>query len=364
MRLHDLGAVGVTREVNGETQRGFELYVGGGLGSVPHQAKVFADFLPPEELLPIAQAISRVYARLGEKRNRAAARIKFLVAKLGLEEFQRLVWEERAKLDHDPRWTGYLEEAEAFEERPLRGPGSLDLAAAAAGSGEYAEWLRTNVYAQSQPGYATVTIALPLGDITSTQMRAVADMARKYIKETVRTTVEQNLVLRWVSTDDLAALHEDLKAAQLAAPGAGTIVDITACPGTDTCKLGIASSRGLAGELRERLLAKSYELDQVIRGLRIKVSGLLQLVRPAPRGDLGFYGVSPAQQNHVRTSRGSAASGRRTPAPTGWRWARCRRARFRCCERITAATGRPQGEETSRTTSAASASAMKEDAEI
>ena len=307
VRLHDLGAVGVTREVNGETQRGFELYVGGGLGSVPHQAKVFADFLPPEELLPIAQAISRVYARLGEKRNRAAARIKFLVAKLGLEEFQRLVWEERAKLDHDPRWTGYLEEAEAFEERPLRGPGSLDLAAAAAGSGEYAEWLRTNVYAQSQPGYATVTIALPLGDITSTQMRAVADMARKYIKETVRTTVEQNLVLRWVSTDDLAALHEDLKAAPLAAPGAGTIVDITACPGTDTCKLGIASSRGLAGELRERLLAKSYELDQVIPRAAHQGERLLQLVRPAPRGRPRLLRRQPqAQQDHRAALPGGA----------------------------------------------------------
>ena len=292
VRLHDLGAVGVTREVNGETQRGFELYVGGGLGSVPHQAKVFADFLAPEELLPIAQAISRVYARLGEKRNRAAARIKFLVAKLGLEEFQRLVWEERAKLDHDPRWTAYLEEAEAFEELPLREPGGADLAAAAAGGGDYAEWLRTNVYAQRQTGYATVTIALPLGDITSPQMRAVADMARKYIKETVRTTVEQNLVLRWVSTDDLPALYEDLQAAKLAAPGAGTIVDITSCPGTDTCKLGIASSRGLAGELRERLLARSYELDQVIRGLRIKVSGCFNSCGQHHVADLGFYGVS------------------------------------------------------------------------
>ena len=292
VRMHDLGAVAVTREVNGETQRGFELYVGGGLGAVPHQAKVFADFLAAEELLPIAQAISRVYARLGEKRNRAAARIKFLVSKLGIEEFQRLVWEERAKLGHDPRWTAYLEEAEAFEELPLREPGDVDLAAAAAGSGDYAEWLRTNIYAQSQPGYATVTIALPLGDITSPQMRALADIARRYIKETVRTTVEQNLVLRWVSTDDLAALYDDLKAAHLAAAGAGTIVDITACPGTDTCKLGIASSRGLAGELRERLLAKSDELDQVIRGLRIKVSGCFNSCGQHHVADLGFYGVS------------------------------------------------------------------------
>ena len=174
----------------------------------------------------------------------------------------------------------------------MREPGDIDLETAAAGTDEYAEWLRTNVYAQSQPGYATVTIALPLGDITSPQMRAVADMARKYIKETVRTTVEQNLVLRWVSTADLPALYEELKATHLAAPAAGTIVDITACPGTDTCKLGISSSRGLAGELRERLLAKSHELDQVIRGLRIKVSGCFNSCGQHHVADLGFYGVS------------------------------------------------------------------------
>ena len=292
VRMHDLGAVAVTREVDGETRRGFEVYVGGGLGSVPHQAKLFAEFLAPEELLPLAQAISRVYARLGEKRNRAAARIKFLVAKLGLEEFRRLVWEERAKLDPDPRWTAYLEEAEAFAEQPLRAPGDLDLAAAAAGGGAWAEWLRTNVYPQRQPGYATVTIALPLGDVTSPQLRAVADAARKYVKETVRTTVEQNLVLRWVSTADLRDLYRDLEAARLAAPGAGTIVDLTACPGTDTCKLGIASSRGLAGELRERLLAQGSELDQVIRGLRIKVSGCFNSCGQHHVADLGFYGVS------------------------------------------------------------------------
>ena len=292
VRMHDLGAVAVTREVDGETRRGFELYVGGGLGSVPHQAKLFADFLAPEELLPISQAISRVYARLGEKRNRAAARIKFLVAKLGLEEFQRLVWEERAKLDHDPRWTAYLEEAEAFEELPLREPGDVDLAAAAAGGDAYAEWLRTNVYAQSQPGYATVTIALPLGDITSPQMRAVADMARKYIKETVRTTVEQNLVLRWVSTSDLPALHADLAGGATRGARRRHHRRHHRLPGTDTCKLGIASSRGLAGELRERLLARSHELDQVIRGLRIKVSGCFNSCGQHHVADLGFYGVS------------------------------------------------------------------------
>ena len=89
--MHDMGAIGVVRTVDGVEQRGFELYVGGGLGAVPHEAKLFSDFLPAEELLPTAQAICRVFARLGEKANRARARIKFLVAKLGIEEFYEVV---------------------------------------------------------------------------------------------------------------------------------------------------------------------------------------------------------------------------------------------------------------------------------
>src|ERR1039458_1598037 len=95
---------------------------------------------------------------------------------------------------------------------------------------------------------STVTVALPLGDITSDQLRALAAIARRFIKDTIRTTVEQNIVLRWVSDGDLPQVHAALQAAGLATPGAGTILDVAACPGTDTCKLGIASARGLAAE--------------------------------------------------------------------------------------------------------------------
>lgn len=288
--MHDMGAIAVERtRGDGTVERGFELYVGGGLGSVPFQAKLFDGFVPPEELLPLAQAISRVYARLGEKKNRAAARIKFLIKKLGIDEFRRLVLAERAGLPDDPRWLQYIEEAKRFEERPLKAGAPTNGVQQPEG---YATWSAANVYRQRQPGYATVTITLPLGDITARQLRKLADIARTHVRETVRTTVEQNMVLRWVSEADLPALYRELSQVDLHAPGAGTIVDITACPGTDTCKLGIASSRGVAGELRERLLARSYELDQVIRGLRIKVSGCFNSCGQHHVADLGFYGVS------------------------------------------------------------------------
>jgi len=148
------------------------------------------------------------------------------------------------------------------------------------------------VYRQRQPGYVVTTIALPLGDLTSVQLRGLANIARRYVGDTVRTTVEQNIVLRWVREADLTSLHRDLQAVGLSQSGAGTITDITACPGTDTCKLGIASSRGLAAELKTNFEKHSEKLDKCVEGLRIKTSGCFNSCGQHHIADLGFYGVS------------------------------------------------------------------------
>ncbi len=245
--MHDVGLIAVKRVDEGKEKIGFEIYVGGGLGAVPYQAKLFDSFIPPEELLPLAQAIARVFAKYGEKKNRNRARIKFLVQDLGIERFKELVLEERENLPFDPRWTEYIHEALQAEEAPLRPGGEWPSLVSIATSDAFARWLKTNTRPQKQPGYVTATVALPLGDITANQLRSLADIVRRFTKETVRTTVEQNFVIRWVSQSDLPELYKALDAVGLGDPGAGTIVDITACPGTDTCKLGISSSRGLAG---------------------------------------------------------------------------------------------------------------------
>ncbi len=336
--LHDLGLVARTSPPAGESspagdrpQRGFELYVGGGLGAVPHEAKVLDPFVPVEELLPVAQAICRIFGRLGEKRNRGRARIKFLVAKLGIDEFRRLVVEERASLPFDPRWTELLPEpaaaspaaaervvervaepetalaagpfveaydawrarrdAPAREPAPL--PGGDDLPA------DFKIWAETNVREQRQKGYFAVTVHLPLGDLTSRQARRLAALSRRWGGGVARATVEQNLMLRWISGADVAGLYRGLAASGLASPGAGTIVDITACPGTDTCKLGISSSRGLASELSRRLAARSFELDEAIKDLRIKVSGCFNSCGQHHVADIGFYGVSRKAGGHA-----------------------------------------------------------------
>jgi sulfite reductase (ferredoxin) len=287
--LHDMGCIAVTKTENGQEHRGFELYVGGGLGAVPHQAKLFDEFLPEEELLPIAQAIARVFARLGEKKNRAAARLKFLVAKLGVEEFRRLVLEERKILPEDSRWTAYLPNVRSYKETAARGPSHLNGHERPEG---FEAWHRTNIYQQRQTGYVVATVTLPLGDISARQCRQLANIARRFSGENIRTTVEQNIVLRWVGEADLPELYRALKRIGLAEVGAGTIVDVSACPGTDTCKLGIASSRGLGAEIRHRLTEKFFVLDEAVKKLHIKISGCFNSCGQHHIADLGFYGTS------------------------------------------------------------------------
>ena len=287
--MHDMGAIAKTKIVDGKEKRGFEFYVGGGLGSVPYKAKLFDEFLPEEEFLPMAQAISRVFARLGEKRNRARARIKFLIANLGIDEFRRLVLEERQKLSPDPRWTAHLATVNEQMEEALKAGVSLNGSERPEG---FEAWYATNVYKQRQPGYVAATVTLPLGDASAEQLRALADLARRFVKDTLRTTVEQNILFRWLSEADLPEFYRAIRAIGLGAADAATIVDVTACPGTDTCKLGIASSRGLARELRYRLGEKSLELDQAVKNLRIKVSGCFNSCGQHHVADIGFYGIN------------------------------------------------------------------------
>ena len=287
--IHDLGGIAVKRVVDGKEQRGFELYVGGGLGAVPYQAQLFDEFLPEEELLPMARAIGRVFAKLGEKKNRQKARLKFVVAKLGIEEFRRVVLEERRTMPDDPSWRKYFDQIPRYDEQP--GLQAVQLNGARRPEG-FDEWAKANVYMQRQAGYATVTVTLPLGDLSSEQMRRLADVVHRYASDHARTTVEQNIVLRWVPHGKVPALYQELKDLGLDKPGAGTIVDVVSCPGTDTCKLGIASSRGLAGELRTRLAEQSATLDEAIRNLHIKVSGCFNSCGQHHVADLGFYGNS------------------------------------------------------------------------
>jgi sulfite reductase (ferredoxin) len=293
--MHDVGAIAAVKEENGKKTRGFRVYLGGGLGPIPHQAKLYSDFVPAGEMLPLVQAIGRVFSRLGEKKNRAKARMKFLVAKLGIEEFGALVREERQKLPADPRWTSFLDDAETYREKPLKPPSKLDLAGT---SEDFRKWHRMNVRPQAQEDYSMATIFLPLGDIASWQLRSLAQVCRKYVSDTIRTTADQNILIHWVSNGDLPAFYQALAALDLALPGAEGMANVTACPGTDSCKLGIASSRGLAAVLHEKFQNGMSDLagrDDI----KVKISGCFNSCGQHHVGNIGFFGSSRRVGQHV-----------------------------------------------------------------
>ena len=293
VNIHDIGPIAVVKEVDGEMKRGFKFLVGGGLGAVPHQAKVLYDFLPEEELLPVSQAIARVFTQHGERKRRMKARMKFLVAKIGLDEFKRLVEEEREKLEFDPRWTEYLDHLKDSEESPLKPPSALDRENL---PGDFLRWKARNVKPQREKGYVSAQVTLPLGDITADQLRDLADVCRKYVKDTIRLTVPQNILVRWISEGDLLDFYNDLKRIKLNDFGAEGISDVLACPGTDSCKLGIASSRGLAAVLREKFLDESYD---DVRHLSVKISGCPNSCGQHHIADIGFFGSVKRQGGHI-----------------------------------------------------------------
>ncbi len=297
-RIHDIGAIAATREIDGATVQGFAVWVGGGLGAVPHQAELYSEFVPTDEMLAVSQAIARVFARLGEKNKRARARMKFLVANLGIEEFRRLVDEELAKLPDDPRRSELLDAALARVETPLRSTSDLDLASADLDDA-FRAWHHANVRAQSQPGRSVATVFLPLGDLTSAQFRGLARVAREFVGDAIRLTVEQNVVLRHVANGDLPALWAALRAIDLAAPLANSIADITACPGTDSCKLGISSSRGLAAVLHEGFVADAENGIAPRNDIEVKISGCFNSCGQHHIANIGFFGTSKRKSGRV-----------------------------------------------------------------
>lgn len=296
--IHDLGFIAKVKSENGVEKRGFKILVGGGLGAVPYQAKIFDDFVPETEILPLIQAICRVFTVHGEKKNRNKARMKFLLADWGLEKFKDEVQKIRSELPVDPRWTDFLNRLEDKEEetfvKAAKNAGLLQ-----SDDTDFKNWFATNATSQRQKDFYTVTISLPLGDITSNQMRALAEVAKKYIPDTVRTSVEQNILLRWVKGSDLVSLYRDLRQIHLADIGAGSILDVTACPGTDTCKLGISSSRGLAAVLKEQMAKKFIAMDSAAKNLHVKISGCFNSCGQHHVADIGFYGVSRKVGNYL-----------------------------------------------------------------
>jgi len=282
--LHDLGLV--AKIENGK--RGFKAYVGGGLGSSPRIAKVLHEFLPAEELIPWTVAILQVFDRYGERKIRSKARIKFLIEKLGFNTFKEMVTKERAAVKVDPQWADYLKHLNDWEEKaPVVNDKEIKKTPE---TPDFLAWKKTNVYPQKQNGYSMIEIRLTTGDMSPAQMRAFANIMRRYTGGKCRTFVHQNLLLRWVRDQDLPSIYQELKAIQFVKTDAQTIYDITACPGTDTCRLGISSSMGLARVLEKRLYAENGKVAAAAKDILIKISGCPNSCGQHHIANIGLHG--------------------------------------------------------------------------
>ncbi|MCZ7624836.1 MAG: nitrite/sulfite reductase [Candidatus Methylomirabilis sp.] len=286
--MQDIGARAVIRSAAGREERGFELYVGGGLGPMPRLAELLEEFTPADRLLSTVAAIVRVFDRLGNREDRHKARMKFVLNKLGIEAFRVLVFQERTGLEST--MAGRFPTVVEWDAVPLqRTPSGSPSTAAEPADPAYRRWRATNVSQQKQVGYVMVTIRLDLGDITSAQIRTLAFVAREFGDGTVRSTNQQNFALRWIPAERLPALYRVLSVVGLAAPSAERLADITACPGAETCQLGITSSRGLGAAMGALFDDELKDLADET-GLRIKISACPNSCGQHHLADIGLYG--------------------------------------------------------------------------
>jgi sulfite reductase (NADPH) hemoprotein beta-component len=295
MRSHDIGL----RLIDRDGTRGFEVWVGGGLGRTPMVGQLLRDFLPEADLLPYVEAILSAYNSFGRRDNKYKARVKITVFENGLDKFREFVETRYAEIrpQFDGRDHALLAEISQAFAAPAWKSAPTNAHDAALADPVYRSWAETNLAAHKNPEYASVTISLKKpgetpGDITSDQMRAVADLAVAYGHDDIRFTHEQNIVLPHVHKGDLPAVHAGLKAAGLATANVGLVSDIIACPGMDYCALATARSIPVAQQIALRF--EELKLENDIGPLKIKISGCINACGHHHVGHIGILGLDRA----------------------------------------------------------------------
>jgi sulfite reductase (ferredoxin) len=304
LRIHDIGLWAVTKTRNGTLRRGFRVYLGGGLGAAPQLAHLYTDFLPTDELLNLAAAALRLFDRYGERKARMKARMKFLVESLGWETFRRALDEERERVGPVPL-SNYLSDAEESIPESARGSRRLKILDPRSNDPQFQAWVRDSVIDHKILGFRGVHVRVKLGDLTSARARGLAEVARRFSSGQLRISIEQNIYLPWVREEVLSDLYAALAELSLAERGVGTITDVTTCPGSDTCRLGIASAKGLgsalAGALGNDVTGSSVQASlhgELVKPLRIKVSGCPNGCAQHSIANIGFYAAALSQEDH------------------------------------------------------------------
>ena len=295
--FNDIGIIAATRPTGGghAPERGFRVYVAGGLGANPHPAIALEDFTTREELLPTLEACVRVFDHDGNRDNKLRARMKWLTDTLGIDELRRRIFRERRFLLASASWPGGIPE-EVAERGDEPAGVSSEVAATPMGQGtpvrlrrpgNYERWSDANVVRGVANGSVSAYAWARLGDITTSQFNALAEIARDFGAE-VRITNRQNLVFRDLTEGQLPQLFARLEEIDMALPGAELARDVVACPGADTCNLAVTQSRGLADAIGNRLEEEGLA---DLGGVRTNISGCPNSCGQHHAFDIGFFGA-------------------------------------------------------------------------
>ncbi len=296
-QIHDIAFTPRVRD----DVRGVEIRVGGGTAIMPRLAPVLYEFVELDngDYLKVAEAVFRIFDRQDFLRvNRARARIKVLIDKIGIDAFRELVEEELSGEwvgERDFSIEGILYETDEQASAPAT---PLRFGSANGDQRQFDRFLESNVRAQRQQGFSTVEVTIDRGDLTPEQFRGLGQIMRDFSGGYARTTVHQNLVLRWVRDESVYDVWKRLGELDLGAAGADEITDVVSCPGTDSCKLGITSSMGLNRAVRDRLVEMGID-DPLTRRIHVKMSGCPNGCSQHHLANIGFYGASIKAGEHT-----------------------------------------------------------------
>ncbi len=303
--MHDLGAIPRIKIIDGKEVRGFKVLVGGGLGAQPHLAIATHEFLEEDLLIPYLEAVLRVFDRHGERNSRHKARIKFLIQKIGIDAFSELVAEEQLALTHQrykvdvngqflPAGQAGAKGNKQISNTELNihhSPFTID-------PYKFQLWKNTNVFQQKQEGYYAVYVRVPNGNISSVTSRSLIEKLKDVIADDVRVTINQGLQFRFIRPEHLEYVYSVLAEEGFAAPGFGSVADVTSCPGTDTCNLGISNSTGIALALGE-VIEEEFPEYLYNKELAIKISGCMNSCGQHGMASIGFHGSSLKAKGQV-----------------------------------------------------------------
>ncbi|NCU04005.1 MAG: HEPN domain-containing protein [Chitinophagaceae bacterium] len=292
--MHDLGAIPRIQVVDGKEVRGFKIVIGGGLGAQPHLAITTHEFLEEDRLIPYLEAVLRVFDRHGERNSRHKARIKFLLQKIGIDAFNELVIAEQKALTHQFYKVDTTQHAApVLPSYQLSGNDPV-----IKNQLQFEFWKATNVIEQKQEGYYAVYVRVANGNVSSHTSRRLIEKLKNVIADDVRVTINQGLQFRFVKPEHLSYVYSVLESENLAAAGFGSVADITSCPGTDTCNLGISNSTATALALSE-VIEEEYPELLYNKEIAVRISGCMNSCGQHGMASIGFHGSSLKAKGQV-----------------------------------------------------------------